>query len=242
MRRNKGRALMAIGLALMLAALAWTGWNLYTEQSAGAYSGSVADSLRRPAPTAQTTVAVPDTTAAPDAADVPAPETTPASADSPEAVASTAPVQTPSAPLYATHPDMEMPVREIDGQTYVALIDIPALGVSLPVMSDWSYPQLKLAPCRFWGSAYADDLIVIAHNYSTHFGGLKDLLPGDEVSLTDMDGNVFVYRVAETEILLPTQIDDLIGTDYPLTLLTCTLGGRTRVTVRCEKIGEIPAK
>ena len=32
----------------------------------------------------------------------------------------------------------------------------------------------------------------------------------------------------------------LMGTDYPLTLVTCTIGGRTRVTARCVLTGEIP--
>lgn len=145
-------------------------------------------------------------------------------------------------PEYVRFPEMEMPVVEVEGNSYVCTLRIPELGLELPVMSDWSYPQLKIAPCRYQGSAYQNDLIIIAHNYASHFGHLKELLPGAEVTVTDMAGNLFCYAVAETEILAPHQVEALENTDYPLTLLTCTLGGRTRVTVRCEKVGDIPAE
>ena len=57
-------------------------------------------------------------------------------------------------PEYLRNPEMEMPVEEIEGNGYIGLLEIPALGLSLPVMSEWSYPNLKLAPCRYSGSAY----------------------------------------------------------------------------------------
>ena len=63
-----------------------------------------------------------------------------------------------------------------------------ALDVEVPVMSTWSYPQLRIAPCRYQGSAYLDNLIICAHNYDVHFGGLKHLEPGDAVAFTDADG------------------------------------------------------
>lgn len=136
-------------------------------------------------------------------------------------------------PLYITNPDMEMPAVEIDGYTYIGEIDIPSLELSLPVMSEWSYPQLKHSPCRYMGSAYQNNLVIAAHNYISHFGNLKYLCCGDEVTFTDIDGNVFTYNVAETEQLLPTDVDRLTNGEWALTLITCTLGGEYRVAVRC---------
>lgn len=136
-------------------------------------------------------------------------------------------------PLYITNPDIEMPAVEIDGYSYIGRIDISSLGLSLPVMSEWSYPQLKLSPCRYLGSAYQNNLVIAAHNYKSHFGNLKYLSCGDEVTFTDIDGNMFDYEVAEIEQLLPTDIDKLTNEDWALTLITCTLGGEYRVAVRC---------
>ena len=97
-------------------------------------------------------------------------------------------------PEYLRNPEMEMPVEEIEGNGYIGLLEIPALGLSLPVMSEWSYPNLKLAPCRYSGSAYTGDFTIAGHNYSTHFGPIGGLNAGDSITFTDMQGNRFAYE------------------------------------------------
>lgn len=137
-------------------------------------------------------------------------------------------------PDYLLNLEMEMPTVESEGEAYIGVLDIPVLGLELPVISQWSYSRLKLAPCRFEGSTYLDDLIIAAHNYRSHFGGLKNLRPGDEVSFTDVEGNVFRYAVAELETLGGNDLEELESGEWDLTLITCTLGGKSRVTVRCD--------
>lgn len=225
MRKSKGTWLVALGTLLLAAALVLTVYNMQTELMAGESAAQVLNQL-----TAAGVVPAQDT--------VLEPQTAPAAV----AESGTAAVTEVQPPDYIRFPEMEMPVVEVEGNSYLCTLRIPQLGLELPVMSDWSYPQLKIAPCRYSGSAYQNNLIVIAHNYASHFGHLKELMPGAEVTVTDMAGNVFCYAVAETEILAPHQVEALENTDYPLTLLTCTLGGQTRVTVRCEKTGEIPAE
>ena len=112
--------------------------------------------------------------------------------------------------------------------------EIPSLDLELPVLSEWSYPNLKLAPCRYAGSAYTDNLVIAAHNYQTHFGKLKSVLEGSEVSFTDAAGNKFVYHVAAVEALTPQSVEEMTAGEGPLTLFTCTPDGKNRVTVRCE--------
>jgi sortase A len=136
-------------------------------------------------------------------------------------------------PLYLTNPDMEMPTAEIDGNLYIGQLDIPALGLSLPIMSSWSDANLKLAPCRYDGSAYQNDLVIAGHNYKSHFGSLSRLKTGDTISFTDMDGNKFSYQVAEMEQLSPTDVEEMTDGGWPLTLFTCTVSGSYRFTVRC---------
>ena len=60
--------------------------------------------------------------------------------------------------------DPELPVVELDGYEYVGTVSIPAIGIDLPVMSEWSYPKLKISPCRQFGSSRTDDLVIAAHN------------------------------------------------------------------------------
>ena len=53
---------------------------------------------------------------------------------------------------------------------------------------------------------------------------------------TDANGNRFYYRVSDVEVLNPTAIEDMTESGCPLTLFTCTVGGQTRFTVRCERV------
>ena len=136
-------------------------------------------------------------------------------------------------PLYVSHPDMEMPVAEIDGTGYIGLLEIPACELKLPVISSWSYPNLKLGPCRYSGSAYKGNFVIAAHNYTSHFGRLDWLQPGDLVRFTDVDGNVSEYTVELTETLTPHETEAMTDSGWDLSLFTCTLDGSNRSTVRC---------
>ena len=129
----------------------------------------------------------------------------------------------------------EMPVRTIDGRDYIGVLTIPALDLELPVLSRWDNAGLKTAPCRYQGSVYDGSLIICAHNYSSHFGRLKDLREGDRVLFTDMDDHVYCYKMVGLETLNPTDHAQMEGGDWDLTLFTCTVGGQTRVTVRLER-------
>lgn len=143
-------------------------------------------------------------------------------------------------PLYVRYPEMEMPEIEIEGERYIGMLEVPGLGLELPVRGDFNMEGLRSAPCRYGGSAYKDDMIICGHNYSSHFGGLKNLQTGDRVNFTDGDGNVFSYLVSAILQLDGTDISGMEekqeGDDWDLTLFTCTLSGQQRVTVRLVKI------
>lgn len=133
-------------------------------------------------------------------------------------------------------PDTPMPVEIVDGMAYVGVLRIPALNLELPVLNEWSYLGLRVAPCRYSGSAYSDNMVLAAHNYPAHFGKLGSLSYGDEVSFVDVGGNLFTYEVSSIEELGPYDVEDMIGSSWDLTLFTCTLGGASRVTVRCSEL------
>ena len=141
-------------------------------------------------------------------------------------------------PEYVKNPEMEMPTVEVNGQECVGMIEIPALGLKLPVISEWSDAKLKKAPCRYSGSAYLKNLIIAGHNYRTHFSGIKRLNPGDSVVFTNADGNVFSYEVAEIETVGGYDIEKMEAGDWDLTLFTCTNKGKARAAVRCREIEE----
>ena len=129
-----------------------------------------------------------------------------------------------------------MQERIVDGIGYIGILELPSLSLKLPVISNWSSENGKIAPCRYSGSVYQNDLILCAHNYDSHFGKLELLEVGDSVKFTDMSGNELSYQVQQSQILDGTDVENIRKGDWDLTLFTCTPGGKQRYAVRCKRI------
>lgn len=140
-------------------------------------------------------------------------------------------------PVYEVYEDVDMPQIKIDGVYYIGILSIPSIGIELPIKGEFSYPALTGAPCRYSGSVYKNDIIIAGHNYPSHFRGLKNMSIGDSVTFTDADGHVFTYTVAEITQLSGTDVETMESGEWDMTLFTCTLSGKQRVTVRLNKVG-----
>ncbi len=129
----------------------------------------------------------------------------------------------------------EMETKEIDGALYIGIIEIPALELTLPVRESWSYDALKLSPCRYSGSYYTNDLVICAHNYASHFNGLRTIAMGEDVYFTAVGGKTYHYVITNRETLNPDEAERMSTPDgWDLTLFTCYIGGATRCTIRCS--------
>jgi sortase A len=105
----------------------------------------------------------------------------------------------------------------------VAMLDIPRLSLSTPVLSGDDDATLDIAvghlpdtpkPWESGNSAFA------AHRDGL-FRPLRHIRVGDEVRVRTLEGE-FTYRVRETKIVLPTDLSVLEPGDSPtLTLITC---------------------
>ena len=135
-----------------------------------------------------------------------------------------------------TEEDKKMTEVEIDGHLYIGYISVPAVQIELPVMSSWSYPKLKIAPCRYTGSVRGEDMVLMAHNYSGHFKRISELEIGDDVFFTDMDGNEICYQVVGKDVLGSTAVEEMTAGDFDLTLFSCTYGGAARITIYCDRV------
>lgn len=205
-RINTGAVLIAAGLLLICAALGLTGYNYLSDKRAENFSEETVEQLE---------------------------DIIGANADEQPAVPVLGGTQA-EIPDYVLNPDMDMPEAKLDDSVYIGILQIPELGLELPVMGKLSYPNLRKAPCRYKGSVYKNDLIIAAHNYQAHFGKLKNIALDSTVIFQDTDGNEFRYTVSDMETLNGYAIDQMDAGDWDLTLFTCTIGGKTRVTVRCK--------
>ena len=127
----------------------------------------------------------------------------------------------------------EMTAEEIDGHFYIGYVSMPALGLELPVMAQGSDSQLRLAPCRQYGSAKSGDLVIAGLNYKTHFGTLHMLRENDTVTFTDMDGAVTSYLVKSVLSVDAADTDYLENSGWQLVLYTCTYGNGQQIAVCC---------
>lgn len=126
----------------------------------------------------------------------------------------------------------------INGYEYLGVISIPTLELVLPILQDWSYSNLNLAPCRHFGSIAEDNLVIAAHNYTSHFGKLSKLVVGDTLSITDMSGQEYFYTVAMMKTMEATAVEEVQNSGYDLVLYTCTISGQGRQGVFCNRVSE----
>lgn len=223
-----------MGLLLIAAALSLTAYNFYDQARAQRSVAQVMEQMEAMVSPAVSAEPVP----APEAAvEAQGPEETNVEASEPPAAEPVIEDEI-EIPDYILNPDMDMPVTVIDDVDYIGVLRIPVLEMELPIISQWSYPLLKIAPCRYQGSAYKGNMIIAGHSYPAHFGALEELLAGDTVTFTDVDGNVFWYQVVEMEILASNAGEELESGDWDLTLFTCTVSGQSRVTIRCESMNK----
>lgn len=209
MKTDPGRIWINTGLLLLTAALFLWAYNGQESRRAGDSAQQVITELTQ----SLTQEAATEGVAAPEQGDAPAVKL----------------------PEYLLDDQREMPEKTVGGRDYIGVLSIPALDLELPVLSRWSYPNLKVAPCRYSGSLYQNNLVICAHNYASHFGRLKTLQPGDTLLFTDMDDQVVTFQMVEREILEPNDEEAMTTGQWDLTLFTCTPGGQTRVTVRFQR-------
>lgn len=138
-------------------------------------------------------------------------------------------------PTYITHPDMEMPTLLIDGKRYLGYLEIPNLGLVLPIAAgECTQEKLKDTPCFYKGSVYQNNMVIAGHNYARHFSKLRRLDVGTPIKFTDAAGNVFQYKVGWAETIFPTDIERMtVSKGWDLSLFTCTYSGEQRYTLRC---------
>jgi sortase A len=217
MKRNIfGTTLIVLGVLSLLGAAGLLGYNLIEEREAGESAQAVLQQI------------------APEVIN----RTPPKYEDLQGSLPGSLPMTEIEIPNYILNPQMDMPEKEYDGRSYVGVVAIPALNVELPVLADWSYKKLKVAPCHYFGSYYETDFVIAAHNYPTHFGRLPELQPGDLILFTDISGDVHGYEVVLLETLPGNAAKEMITSGFDLSLYTCTPGGASRVTVRCKAVGK----
>lgn len=127
----------------------------------------------------------------------------------------------------------------------IGIIEIAALDLKYPVIEGTGSSELSAGIGHIPDTARIGETgncVLAGHRgsrYGTYFKYLNRLCIGDEVKVTDKEGEVYLYEVAEITVVDP--YDNSVkeqGEETKLTLLTCENSGTMRLIVSCDKKGE----
>ena len=139
-----------------------------------------------------------------------------------------------NAGVEGAYTDPKMPVLQFEGTDYVCLLEIPALDRCLPVRNDWNGENLSGGPCRFWGSAYDGTLILGGSSQTGQFDFCSQLDIDDRITVTDMEGTVFSYRVERIDRAKTAAYERLSDPSYSLILFVEEAFSTGYIIVRCN--------
>lgn len=180
----------------------------------------------------QVAQAAPVTTTAPAA--TAAPVTTVAPVE-PSIAPTTLPAETAPATVVETLPQPVPPPDPNFDEPYVEIgtIEIPKLGIAVPLLEGITLTTLDQGPGHWPGTAMPGRRgnAVVAGHRTSHgrvFRDIDDLVPGDEVIFTTLEGR-FRYLVTGTTIVMPDALYIVEQTEaHTATLFACHPPGSTR--------------
>lgn len=124
-----------------------------------------------------------------------------------------------------------------------AIVTIPSIGISYPVLTETSDALLEISVNKYWGPAPNEvgNYCIVGHNYRNGkmFGRLSELVNGDIVKLEDLTGRTLTYKVYNKYVVQPTDTrctSQLTNGKKELTLITCTNYGKERLIVKCRQV------
>jgi hypothetical protein len=142
------------------------------------------------------------------------------------------PDRTPGVP--GGYVEAAMPVLEIHGSDYAALLEIPALGVKLPVADHWNSNRLSDSPVRFCGSVYDHTMVIGGADDPRQFGFCDEIDLGVTVTVTDMTGAEFTYTVSRVDRSSSAEASWLTEAEHDLTLFCRDQYSMEYLAVRCQ--------
>lgn len=129
-----------------------------------------------------------------------------------------------------------------DTVTKIAIVNIPSINITYPVLSTYNEELLKTSPCKYWGPDPNEvgNFCIVAHNYrnAKFFSKVPELENGDIVEITDLNNRTIQYVVYDKYVV---HEDDRTCSSQKtdgrkeVTLITCTDDSENRVVVKATE-------
>ena len=130
--------------------------------------------------------------------------------------------------------DNSMPVLQLNGQDYLALLEVPSQNVCLPVAAGWDVNALSALPRHYFGSAYNNTLIIGGSDRAGQFDFCPKIDIGEAVTVTDMTGSRYTYRVTKIQRASSVDAARLTQGNPGLTLFAKDSSTFDYIILRCQ--------
>ena len=127
-----------------------------------------------------------------------------------------------------------MPVMEINGRAYTAILEAPAHGVKIAVTASWNRWTVNFAPCRLRGSLYDGTLMIGGTDDEGRFDFIPRTDVGETVHVTDMRGVTYTFRVTSVVHTRSFEPEKAAEKDADLILFAKDKKTRDTVIVYCN--------
>lgn len=128
-----------------------------------------------------------------------------------------------------------------NGYTILGKIEIPKVGINTVILKEHTYAAMNIGSIKTYGVDLNEKggFVISGHNYkgnSPFFYPIRNLKSNDSIIITDNKGRILEYKVySVNRNVSPNDTSYLVRTeDYHLTLVTCEVGGKSRIIVKAH--------
>ena len=104
----------------------------------------------------------------------------------------------------------------------------------MPVRSVWDEKAVEAVPCRYSGSIYNNTLVIAATDAEGQMDFVNSVNTGDRLTVTDMRGEQFSYKVVKVENSNTATAEELNTNEFDLTIFVEYSGPTDYLFIRCD--------
>lgn len=144
--------------------------------------------------------------------------------------------------IYRLYAENSKNQEEIIQNNLFGIIEIPKINLYYPVLSNLTEENLKVSPCKFYGTTLNDNtnICIAGHNYNNDlfFSKINLLELNDEIYIYDNTGLKYTYLVEKNYEVKEDDLSPISNYNHnekTLTLITCNNLNNNRFIIKAKQ-------
>lgn len=145
--------------------------------------------------------------------------------------------------IYKLYANTQTQEEENTENNLFGIIEIPKISLYYPVFSNLTEENLKVAPCKFYGTNLKENtnICIAGHNYNNDmfFSKINQLSQNDEIFIYDNTGIKYRYIVTQNYEVKEEDLSPIYNynkNEKTLTLITCNNLNSNRFIIKALQI------